>query len=330
MAEETTTPAHKRGIQDRPLWRLILSTREMPLLIIILVTVFVMANRNPNFLTVGNLRAVTVGFTPTAIIAVGMSILLVSGGFDLSVGSVLALSGTICAYLVLNGMAQPLAVLVVLAMGALIGMANGLMVTKLKINPLIATLGALSIARGLAQVLTESRSISGLPESFGTVGNTLLGDVPYMVIIMLVLVIIGDLVLRHTRFFRQVYYIGSNENAARLSGIAVDRMRILVYMLTSGFAALAGILLASRLEAGTPTAAIGLELTVLAACVIGGASLSGGEGTVFGAFLGVVFIGLVQNIMTVERVSIFWQQAVTGAILVAAVTIDQLIKRRGS
>jgi ribose transport system permease protein len=241
---------------------------------------------------------------------------------------VLALSGTVVARLVLDGVEQPVAVLLVLALGGLIGTVNGVLVTKIKINPLVATLGTLSIARGIAQVMTEGISISGLPASFGRVGGEQLANVPYMVLIMLVIVVIGDLALRHTRFLRQAYYVGSNENAARLSGIAVDRFRILAYMLTAALAALAGVLLASRLMAGTPTAAQGLELQVLAGAVIGGASLTGGEGTVLGAFLGIVFIGIISNVMTMEAVSIFWQQAVTGAILIAAVAFDMLVRRR--
>ncbi|MBL8153701.1 MAG: ABC transporter permease [Anaerolineae bacterium] len=325
----SAAPASTDSAGRRLLQRFI-GTRELPLLIIIVVLMLFMASRNPNFLTVANFRAMAVGFTPTAIIAVGMVILLVSGGFDLSVGSVLALSGTLVARLVLDGTAQPIAILLVILIGGVVGLVNGWLITRLKINPLVATLGTLSIARGIAQVMTEGISISGLPTSFGVVGGTLWAGIPYMVLIMLVIVLIGDLALRHTRFLRQAYYVGSNENAARLSGISVDRFRIFAYVLTSALSAFAGILLASRLMAGTPTAAQGLELQVLAGSVIGGASLTGGEGTVLGAFLGIVFIGIVSNIMTMEAVSIFWQQAVTGSILVAAVAFDMLVRRRSA
>lgn len=332
VEKSSTAPLTSAEPGERPWWnnalRRFIGTRELPLLVLILLVVVVMANRNPNFLTIANFRAMAVGFTPTAIIAVGMVILLVAGGFDLSVGAVLALSGTVVARIVLNGMDQVPAVLLVLVMGGLIGAVNGLLVTKVRINPLVATLGTLSIARGIAQVMTEGISISGLPASFGRVGGEQFANVPYMVLIMLAIVVVGDLALRHTRFLRQAYYVGSNESAARLSGIAVDRFRIFAYMLTAMLAALAGIVLASRLMAGTPTAAQGLELQVLAGAVIGGASLTGGEGTVLGAFLGIVFIGIISNVMTMEAVSIFWQQAVTGAILIAAVAFDMLVRRR--
>ncbi|NWG15812.1 MAG: ABC transporter permease [Chloroflexi bacterium] len=333
MVEKSSTAPLAEAAPPGARWwnsalRRFIGTRELPLLALIILVVIIMANRNPNFLTIANFRAMAVGFTPTAVIAVGMVILLVAGGFDLSVGAVLALSGTVVARLVLDGVEQPLAVLLVLALGGGIGAVNGVLVTKIKINPLVATLGTLSIARGIAQVMTEGISISGLPSSFGRVGGEQLANIPYMVIIMLVIVVVGDLALRHTRFLRQAYYVGSNENAARLSGIGVDRFRIFAFILTSVLAALAGVLLASRLMAGTPTAAQGLELQVLAGAVIGGASLTGGEGTVLGAFLGIVFIGIISNVMTMEAVSIFWQQAVTGAILIAAVAFDMLVRRR--
>jgi ribose transport system permease protein len=210
-----------------------------------------------------------------------------------------------------------------------VGLINGLMVTKIGINPLVATLGTLSVARGISLVLTEGYSLSGLPPSFGSIGNDRFHGIPYLVIVAIVIVVMGDLALRHTRYLRQVYYIGSNENSARLSGIPVNRVKISAYMLTAVLAALAGVMLSSRLSSGTPTAATGMELQVLAACVIGGASLSGGEGTVLGAFLGVLFVQIVSNAMTILAVSIYWQQVVTGTILVVAVAADMLIRRRG-
>lgn len=305
-------------------------TRELTMLVILLVTTVVMANLSPYFLTGANFRAMAIGFSPTAIIAVGMAILLVSGGFDLSVGAVLALSGTVVAKLMLAGWEQATAIVAVLLLGGLVGLINGFLVTKIRVNPLVATLGTLSAARGVSLVLTEGYSVIGLPQSFGTVGNEQLLSIPYMVVIMFVVVIVGDLALRHTRYLRQVYYIGSNETAARLSGIPVDRVRIFTYMLTATLAALSGVMLASRLMAGTPTAASGMELQVLAASVIGGASLTGGEGSVLGAFLGVVFVGMISNAMTMLAVSIYWQQVVTGAILIIAVAIDMLIRRRSA
>jgi ribose transport system permease protein len=240
----------------------------------------------------------------------------------------MALSSTIVAMLMLAGLSIPLAVLCALLVGAVAGLFNGVLVTGLGINPLIATLGTMSIARGIALVLTEGFSLSSLPPEFAWIGKASIAGLPAIVALTVVLVIVFDLAVRHTRFFRQVYFIGANEKAAMLSGIHVKRVRIIAYVLTGMLAALAGILLASRLMSGTPTAGNGIELQVLAAAVIGGASLRGGEGTILGAFLGVVFVALINNSMTMLAVSIYWQMIVIGGVLVAAVALDMLIRSK--
>jgi ribose transport system permease protein len=310
------------------IWRRIIATREIPLLALIAVVVLVMSIASPYFFSASNFRAMAIGLVPTAIIAIGMTLLLVSGAFDLSVGSALALTGTIVALLVVSGLPVVVAVPITALAGAAIGLVNGVLVTRLSVNPLVATLATMSVARGLALVLTEGYSVSGLPPSFGFVGVASWFGIPIMVVIAIAMVVAADLALRHTRALRQLYYVGSNETAARLSGIRVDLVRIVAYVATSLLATLAGILLASRLMAGTPTAGSGLELQVLAAAVIGGASLRGGEGTVLGAFLGVVFVALINNAMTMLAVSIYWQMVVIGVVLTVAVALDMLVRRR--
>jgi ribose transport system permease protein len=302
--------------------------RELALIGIILATALVMSQLSPYFLSGGNLRSVLVGLVPGAIMAVGMAVLLASGGFDLSVAAVMALCGTIAAWLTVQGVPVPLAILLTLILGLLIGSGNGALVTFLGINPLIATLGTMSIARGLALVITEGYNISSLPDSFTQLGEQGPLKLPWMVWITFALIILGDLALRRTRFLRQVYYIGGNERAARVSGIPVDGMRIFTYMLSGTLAALAGILLAARLSTAVPTAGQGLELTVIAAAVIGGASLAGGEGSVLGAVLGIAFLSIISNALTLLSVSIFWQIVVTGVVLIVAVSIDVLLRRR--
>lgn len=302
--------------------------RELALLAMIAALVVGMSFASPYFLTAGNFKAMIVGMVPTAIIVVGMTILLVSGSFDLSVGSTLALSSTVVALLLLAGVPMPLAILGALAVGGLVGLANGLSVTLLGVNPLIATLGTMSVARGAALVLTEGFSVSNLPAAFGVFGSGEVLGLPLMVWIMLAVVVLGDIALRRTRFLRQVYFIGGNEKAAALSGIAVSRLRVATFLISGLLAAVAGVLLASRLMSGTPTAGNALELQVLAAAVIGGASLRGGEGTVFGAVLGVIFVALISNAMTMLAVSVYWQMIVTGLVLVAAVAIDMLARRK--
>jgi ribose transport system permease protein len=305
----------------------ILQVRELTLFALILIICAAMTLVTPYFLSSANFRALSIGLVPTAIIAVGMTVLLVSGGFDLSVGSVMALSGTVAALMVINGVPISISVILTLALGIIVGIGNGLLVTLVGINPLVATLGTMSVARGSALVLTEGRSVGNLPKEFGYVGDATWAGLPLMVIIMTVIVIAGDVALRHTRYLRQVYYIGANEGAAKLSGILVNRVRIFAYALTGFLASLAGLLLSSRLQAGTPTAGNGLELQVLAAAVIGGARLGGGAGTVFGAFLGVVFVGLINNAMTMLQVSVLWQIVVAGIILIVAVALDTLLRR---
>jgi len=324
VSSTTLGPAPRRG----PRWRRLLQAREAALVALVALVILVMTLWSPFFFSAANFRAASIGMVPTGIIAVGMTYLLVSGSFDLSVGAVLALSGTILALLLARGVPTPLAILLTAGAGALIGLANGLLVTALGINPLVATLATMSVARGLALVLTEGYSITGLPPSFGYVGSAAWLGIPLTVLIMVVIVIVADLALRHTRLLRQLYYVGANETAARLSGIRVGLVRVSAYLATSLMATLSGILLASRLMAGTPTAGSGLELQVLAAAVIGGASLSGGEGTVLGALLGVVFVALINNAMTMLAVSIYWQMVVTGIVLAMAVTLDRLVRHR--
>lgn len=310
----------------RRLLKMFVDVRELTLLALILVIIVAMSWLNPYFFSSSNFRAVAVGMAPNAVIVIGMAILLASGGFDLSVGSVMALSSTVVAMLLLDGVSIPVATILGLILGAVAGLGNGLLVTVLGINPLIATLGTMSITRGIALVLTEGFSLSSLPPEFAWIGKAAIGGFPVLVMLMLTLVLVFDLAVRHTRFFRQVYFIGANEKAAMLSGIHVNRVRIIAYVLTGMLAALAGILLASRLMSGTPTAGNGIELQVLAAAVIGGASLRGGEGTILGAFLGVVFVALINNSMTMLAVSIYWQMIVIGAVLVSAVALDMLIR----
>jgi ribose transport system permease protein len=305
----------------------VLQVRELTLFALILCLCATMTLVTPYFLSSSNFRALSIGLVPTAIIAVGMTMLLVAGGFDLSVGSVMALAGTVAALMVINGVPIWIAVILTLALGILIGIGNGLLVTIVGINPLVATLGTMSVTRGSALVLTEGRSVGNLPKEFGYMGDAAWAGIPLSVIIMIVIVIAGDVALRHARYLRQVYYIGANEGAAKLSGILVTRVRVVAYALTGFLAALAGLLLSSRLQAGTPTAGNGLELQVLAAAVIGGARLGGGAGTVFGAFLGVVFVGLINNAMTMLQVSVLWQIIVAGIILIVAVGIDTLLRR---
>ena len=320
--------AASRRIDWRAAGMRLVELRELALILILAFSIALMSRLNENFLTVGNLRSVLIGMVPGAIIAIGMAVLLASGGFDLSVAAVMALCGTIAAWLIVHGVGVVGSIVLTLLLGLAIGAVNGALIAFLRVNPLIATLGTLSVARGLALVMTEGYNISDLPNSFVQLGEGDRLGLPWMVWIMFGLVVLGDLALRRTRFLRQVYYIGGNERAARLSGIRVDGLRVFTYMLSGALAALAGVLLAARLSTAVPTAGQGLELTVIAAAVIGGASLGGGEGSVLGAVLGVAFLALISNALTLLEVSIFWQEVATGIALVTAVSLDMLLRRR--
>jgi ribose transport system permease protein len=295
---------------------------------IIIGASIIMSLASPIFLTKLNILANLLSVSIEAIVAIGMTILMVSGGFDMSVGSTVALTGAVTAMSMNAGVPVLLAILIGLAVGVLIGGINGILIAKVGINPFITTLGMMSIVRGLLLVVTKARNITGLPSSFKVIGQGKVMGVQYPIIIALVLLIIGDVLLRKSRFFRQNYYIGGNERAAILSGIDVDRIKIFNYALTGFLAALAGIVMTARLGAASVTAGTGMELKVISAVIIGGASLQGGEGTVIGAFLGSLLMAIIVNSLTLLGVDIYWNTLVIGATLLLAVTIDTVGKKR--
>jgi len=307
----------------------VLRVREMAMIILLLISGLIMTIFSPYFLSWTNFVAISRGFAMEGLVVVGMSILLVSGAFDLSVGSVMALAGIVAAWLMVKtGTGQVVAVLCGIGVGGLAGLINGLVVSKIKVNPLIATLGMMSVARGICLGFTEGRPVINVPLEFAWYGQGSLAGFPVPFLIMILLVVIADLALRRSRPLRQLYYVGGNQAAARLSGINVDRVVMLGFVASGSFAALAGILSMARLQSGVPTAFVGVELRIIAACVIGGMSLSGGEGSVTGALLGLVFMALVSNAMTLFGVSIYWEGVITGTILIVAVSIDMLSRHR--
>lgn len=306
-----------------------MAIRELMLVGVVLAVGLILYSTNPNFFTGANLDALLTGIVPEAIIAIGMTMLIASGSFDLSVGSVLALSGVAGGTVLVITANIPLGILAALATGLACGLVNGVVVTLAGVNPLIATLGMMMMARSLALVKTQSIPISGFPEAFATLGQGRLGGhVSLSVALMAVLIVLADLFMRHSAFCRQVYYIGGNLQAAFLSGIPVRRLRLFTFLFSGFLAAFAGIMVASRLMSAPPTVGEKIELRVIAAVVIGGASLAGGEGTILGAFLGVLLMGLIANGLTLWHVSPYWQDGVTGAILVLAVSLDMLTKGR--
>lgn len=303
--------------------------REMMMVFLIIATCIIMSMLSPYFLNLRNFVAIARGFSMGGIVAVAMGLLLIVGAFDLSVGSVMALCGIVSAVMIVN-MHLPyfVAVLGGLATGALIGVINGLLVTRIHINPLIATLGMMTIVRGIALGITEGRPVINVPENFAWLGQGNVIGIPVPFIIMFVIALVVDILLRRGRTLRQLYYVGGNQKAARLSGIPVDRIILLSFVGTGLAAALAGILTMARLTSGIPTAFDSVALNVIAGCVIGGMSMTGGEGTIFGALLGVVFMSLISNAMTMLSVSVYWEGVVTGSILIIAVGADMFSRRK--
>lgn len=280
------------------------------------------------FPTFDNLSQVLLNLSIQAIVAVGMMLLMVAGAFDLSVGSVVAFSGGLAAHLMFyNQFPFIFAIAIALAAALLIGLINGLLVAKAGINPLIQTLAMMGIVRGLALMISGA-GIQGLPDGFNAIGQSEFLGLQTPVWCMLAIVIIFHLLFGNTVFFRRYYYIGNNEKAAELTGIRVKRMKIYGFMLSALLAGIAGILLVSRLGAAMSTSGQGMELSVITAVILGGASLSGGQGKIIGALLGTLFMGLVGNIMIIARVSGYWQQIILGIILILAVLADVLMQKR--
>jgi ribose transport system permease protein len=308
-----------QGLQDRVV------TLALTIVVMFVVCSLIWPTKFPTF---DNISLVLLNLSIESIVAVGMMLLLISGMFDLSVGSVVAFAGSITAYLMYYyGMYTPVAILVGLGLSAVIGLVNGLLVAKVGINPLIQTLAMMGIVRGLALMIAGA-GIQNLPGDFNAIGQTKILGIQSPVWFMLIIVAIFSILVARTVFFRQFYYIGGNEKAANLSGIRVDRVKIIGFVIISSLAGIAGILLASRLGAALATSGRGMELRVITAVILGGASLLGGQGKIIGALLGTLFMGLVSNIMILARVSGYWQEIILGLILIGAVAIDILLKKR--
>ena len=275
-----------------------------------------------------NFAAVLLDAAQGGILAVGMMILLVGGVFDLSVGSILAFSGIIAGILVKNiGLPPIVALLGGILAGSLCGAINGFIITRLRINALITTLAMQGILRGVTQLFASS-GVANLPDGYRPFGQTKFLGLQSPFWVMAVVLLVAWFAMTRTRFFRQFYYVGSNEKAASLSGIKVDRVTFIGFVLMGTLAGLAGVLLASRLSNAVVLAGVGTDLRAMTASILGGASLSGGVGTIPGAFLGVLFMSLIQNALIIARVPVFFQSIVVGLVLLIAIGIDQLGQRK--
>ncbi|MEI8699621.1 MAG: ABC transporter permease [Mesorhizobium sp.] len=313
-------------------WLRLGSMREAGLIAIMLALCIAMTFASPHFLTWGNFRAMLMSFSIEGIVVVGMTILLIVGGIDLSVGSVVCFSMVVSGALFLMGLDPWTASLIGIGASALIGAAMGFFVTVIGLNHFITSLAAMVIVRGLCLVITKGTPLSlfTLPPGFKAIGQGSFGNVPYVIVIFVVVVAIFDFLLRRATAFRKVFYTGSNEKAAQFSGIKTKQVKFWVTVLCSTLAGFAGVIYMSRFGAATPTFGAGMELNIIAAAVIGGASLNGGSGTIFGAILGMALLSVVTSSLILLDVSVYWQDMIKGCILLAAVSIDHFLHSRKS
>ncbi len=282
------------------------------------------------FPTYGNFAAILINMAIDLVVVIAMSIILISGEIDLSLGSNMALSGVLCGYLIKYlGVSIPLAILITFAIAVLIGLINGVIIAKIGVTSFIATLATSLIYKGIA-VRLAGPGISDLPLNFNALGQEMFLKLQLPVWYSLVILIIFSYCMSRTRFFRQYYYIGGNVKAAILSGMNIPKMKIIAFILSSCLACFAGIISAARYGNAMCTVGTGIEMSVITAAVIGGVSFSGGAGTIFGAAVGALFMALLNNALIIANVDAYWQNVVTGIILVLAVIFDIVVSRRKS
>ena len=304
-----------------------MKARRFGTVIGLLVLCAVLWALTPHFLTVSNLLNIAQQTSINAIVAAGMTFVILSGGIDLSVGSIVALAGVALGAMLQDGLSPLIAIPGAIAVGTGCGLLNGLLVSVGGLPPFIATLGMMSVARGTALVFTEGRPVSGFDEGFRWLATGTVSFIPAPVIVMLVVYAVAHVVLTRTTFGRYVYAIGGNEEATRLSGVAVRFHKTAIYGVSGALSAVAAIVLTARLNSAQPIAGMMYELDAIAATVIGGTSLSGGSGSLVGTLVGALIMGVLRNGLNLLGVSSFLQQIVIGGVIVGAVLVDTLLKR---
>ena len=311
--------------------RRLLQTKEAPVFLVIVLMCVIMTFLTPNFLTKSNIMTTLLGLSADGIVAIAMTVILAMGGIDLSVGSVMGLASMVTAKIAVATGNIWLGALGGLLTGCVCGLINGFFISKLKLTPFIMTLAMMSLARGAVMLLSSGKSVAVPKDSaaFIFLGQGYIGGIlPSLVLIFVVIAVAGNFMLRKTEVFRKVFYVGSNEKAACLSGINVDRIKLGVYVLSSVMSALAGVLCVSRFATAPTTTGNGVEMTAISAAVIGGASLDGGAGSILGAVLGILLLNIVNNALVLLRVSVYAQDLISGLILLIAVTMDVLSHHR--
>jgi len=299
---------------------------ELTTVIALIILMAVITIINSNFLTANNLLNLLLQVTSNALIAFGMTFVILTGGIDLSVGSILALSSALTAGLLGSGMPVTLAILISLIMGCILGMMNGLLISYGKLAPFIVTLATMTIFRGATLVYTNGNPITkGLSDTFlfQFLGQGYIVGIPFPVIIMFIVFIVLYVLLHKTAFGKSVYAIGGNEKAAYISGVKLNKVKIIIYSISGMMASISGLIITSRLSSAQPTAGASYEMDAIAAVVLGGTSLSGGKGRILGTLIGALIIGVLNNGLNIIGVSAFWQQVVKGVVILIAVLIDR-------
>jgi len=299
---------------------------ELTTVIALIILMAVITIINSNFLTANNLLNLLLQVTSNALIAFGMTFVILTGGIDLSVGSILALSSALTAGLLGSGMPVTLAILISLILGCILGMMNGLLISYGKLAPFIVTLATVTIFRGATLVYTNGNPITkGLSDTFlfQFLGQGYIVGIPFPVIIMFIVFIVLYVLLHKTAFGKSVYAIGGNEKAAYISGVKLNKVKIIIYSISGIMASISGLIITSRLSSAQPTAGASYEMDAIAAVVLGGTSLSGGKGRILGTLIGALIIGVLNNGLNIIGVSAFWQQVVKGVVILIAVLIDR-------
>jgi ribose/xylose/arabinose/galactoside ABC-type transport system permease subunit len=297
--------------------------RQYGIFVVFIIICLILSFISPQFLTVSNWTIIITQVSINALLAFGVTFVIITGGIDLSLGSMVAVTGVMAAML-----AHPdtfpvaLPIFAGLLTGLLMGVFNGFIITKSKIAPFIVTLGTMTIGRGLALILSKGRPVSNLSDSFNFIGGGDIFGIPFPIIVLIIIFIICTIILKKTILGRYIYAVGGNEQAARASGINVNQVKMAVYSISGILAGLAGILLTSRITTGQPNAGAGFELDAIAAAVIGGTSTSGGTGTMTGTLIGVLLIGVINNGLDLLNVTSYYQQVVMGIIIIGAVVLD--------
>ena len=310
-------------------FRRAITSKQGSVLIALLILVSIVSFMSPFFLTSRNIFNVLRQFSIIAILSVGQAMIIIIGGIDLSVGFVTGLMGVLTGLIARLGVPWPGVFVLVVLLGVAVGFINAVMITRIGINPFIATLGMFSIARGTSLLLTGGMPVA-IRNPITFMGGGYVGPVPMSAITMFVVATLGHIIMTRTVFGRNIYAIGNNPRAAELSGIRVDRTRTIVHMIMGALTAIAGMTLSGTLATAEPAAGGGYELDVIAAVVIGGASLSGGEGSIIGVILGAALMGVLRNSFVLLGISAYWQVVSIGVVIIIAVAIDSIkTKRRG-